>query len=914
MVLPGIVPRVREFFGTGFGWLAFLMALTYQTVRLLPPTHPYCNSANMGRFGIRHVIAEAANNLKFDRHHIDQVVIFVAMLSGFVLLALQFAFLIVSVIVNAAYAGGPPAPFAGMFNTANPDQDIALMLMWQVFGVPGFFCSSTGTCTALENTAGGPTPYHLGLHALFEFYNMAMLLVGVLILLYYVVVIVGETAQTGTPFGRRFSHIYAPLRLVIAVGLLVPLNYGYNSAQYITMFAARMGSGFATNTWILFNTSLGGTNSTGLPDESLLARTKAPDAQHLVKFMQLVNACRYGYQLAFTPRPGMTPPEQPVTILPYFVEGDRQQAAGMTGPGLWDQGNTFYNQGDIIIRFGYQNADLHPQEAGNVKPYCGELMLPRVDQSNPMAVAVARLYAGAVSTMWTDIRFRAFGERAAHMELPYRGANPCIHEGNLNNPGCDPAPAYPNFEYKQQIITQMQTTFDGAVHAAYTGGMGAIGYALPADLVARGWGGAGIWYNRIAQWNSSWIGAVRSLPNPVKMPWPMEQVQSQRRGSVANIDRENRFNPQQGSQSMRFERDEEWFIASMLNIVYVYWDSDNANETTDVRDSHNPFINVINMIFGIEGLFAMRENHDIHPLAQLVALGKGIIDASVRNLTISIGFSAATGGLEGIQWTVAAGVTQGLASMFMSFTLIGLTIGFILFYILPFMPFMYFFFAVGGWVKSVFEAMVGVPLWALAHLKIDGNGLPGDAAMNGYFLIFEIFVRPVLTVFGLLAGLIIFTAQVRVLHEIFPLVTQNMTGFDPDVNNTTVPGLLYTGLLENAGFEFKRDPIDEFFFTIIYTIIVYLLATSSFKLIDQIPNSILRWMGTGAQAFADRREDPAQNLTTYAAIGGAQIGSQVTGILSQGAQGVGKAVGSTGKSLFDTLSGRIGSRATGTPD
>jgi len=164
-------------------------------------------------------------------------------------------------------------------------------------------------------------------------------------------------------------------------------------------------------------------------------------------------------------------------------------------------------------------------------------------------------------------------------------------------------------------------------------------------------------------------------------------------------------------------------------------------------------------------------------------------------------------------------------------------------------------------------------------------------------------------VFGLLASLAIFTAQVKVLHELFPLVTQNLTGFDPDID-TTVPGLLYTGLLENAGFEFKRDPVDEFFFTIIYTIIVYLLATSSFKLIDQIPNSILRWMGSGAQAFADRREDPAQNLTTYAAIGGAQIGGQVTGILSQGAKGV----GSAGGSLFNAIANRTTSRGTGTSD
>ena len=79
MILPGVMPRLREFAQNGFGWLALMIALIYQGVRLLPPTHPYCNPANMGRFGIRHVIAEAANNLVISRRNIDQI----ARLCGF---------------------------------------------------------------------------------------------------------------------------------------------------------------------------------------------------------------------------------------------------------------------------------------------------------------------------------------------------------------------------------------------------------------------------------------------------------------------------------------------------------------------------------------------------------------------------------------------------------------------------------------------------------------------------------------------------------------------------------------------------------------------------------------------------------------------------------------------------------------
>jgi hypothetical protein len=202
MILPGIIPRLRAFAQDGFGWLAFLMALTYQGARLLPATHPYCNPANKGRFGIRHVIAEAANHLVIKRENIDQIIVFVALLAGFVILVAQFLLLLSGFVIKAAFAG-TPAPFAGMFNTAAPQQDIALLLLAHVFGVPRMFCSSNGTtCTSIEGTL--PTAFHQGLHALLEFYNLALLLVGVIILVYYVVVVVAETAGSAIS-GRRYG-------------------------------------------------------------------------------------------------------------------------------------------------------------------------------------------------------------------------------------------------------------------------------------------------------------------------------------------------------------------------------------------------------------------------------------------------------------------------------------------------------------------------------------------------------------------------------------------------------------------------------------------------------------------------------------------------------------------------------------
>jgi conjugal transfer/type IV secretion protein DotA/TraY len=185
----------------------------------------------------------------------------------------------------------------------------------------------------------------------------------------------------------------------------------------------------------------------------------------------------------------------------------------------------------------------------------------------------------------------------------------------------------------------------------------------------------------------------------------------------------------------------------------------------------------------------------------------------------------------------------------------------------------------GVWVKTILEAMVGVPLWALAHLRIDGNGLPGSAAMSGYYLVFEVFLRPICIVFGLLASIAIFGAQVKILHQIWPLVTSNMTGFE--ANSLTPPPPAGLG-----GTVWFRGIVDQFFFTLIYTFVVYMMALASFKLIDMVPDYIMRWMGASVATFGDIYKDEVGGMPSRFAIG-----------VGAGMQQLGSAAGQGGKGL-----------------
>ena len=65
-----------------YHFVAYYVALLYRTLGLLPSGHPYCMAVNIGRFGVIHVIAEAASRLQLRRQDIDKIFVFVVMLLG----------------------------------------------------------------------------------------------------------------------------------------------------------------------------------------------------------------------------------------------------------------------------------------------------------------------------------------------------------------------------------------------------------------------------------------------------------------------------------------------------------------------------------------------------------------------------------------------------------------------------------------------------------------------------------------------------------------------------------------------------------------------------------------------------------------------------------------------------------------
>lgn len=892
VLLPEFLPRIRDLFSSGFGFLSYIIVLVYNTVRIIPDNHSYLKAENIGKYTVREAIATAADHIKLEKKNIDQIIIFFSVIAALFILLIQFILLIVAMLIPKASAASMPEKVEDFFTTPNPQEDIAFRMLDLVFGLENIFNSKE---------IANKTALHDALHKLFEFYSFGIILVGALIIVYFVVAIASETAVSGTPFGKRFNKTWAPVRVILFFGLLIPLSSGINGGQYITLMTAKLGSGLASSGWIYFNKEIESANETltGKKEQNV-AHIKYSSLSHLPGFMMVVRTCKKGYDLHYDTGgdgdgswwPDRWNPEGDQTGVRAWavyrvpkgadtIDESKDESDTSEGGGEKKNKDFIYqsepfeessyqdltekSKGNFIhVVFGVKDEEEYSMHRGGVAPICGTVAFKETDIYEPGSAVIQTAYYDLVKEMWQGTR-----------EIDKYAESYLKHNVNIDP---DPESPLPDKEYINRWLEHLKNYMgneeSGVIKKAIDEQVEKGKWQMTQEMKDYGWAGAAIWYNKIAQQNGALVTAIHQTPAAVVYPRVMEIIAASRRKSDKLVSRETLYTPHYsaGGANPDLAFPGEIEIARALNEVYKFWEG--ARVKTDQQLTGNVFVDTINTIFGTYGLFEICKNTDIHPLAQLAALGKSMLDKAIASFMSSVGV-----GVYSILLPFVGEALSAASKFFISIAMIGFMAGFILFYVLPFFPFIYFFFAVGGWVKGIFEAMVAIPLWALAHLRIDGEGVPGDAAIRGYFLIFEIFIRPILIIFGLLAAISIFAAMVKILNEIFYLVIANVSGSDPKASETCFKDPSSGGeeLAKQSLSDVYRGPLDEFFFTVVYTVIVYMIGISAFKLIDAIPNKVLRWMGEEIETFNDTRDDSAQGLMKYVTLAGSRFGDKLAG-------------------------------------
>jgi len=651
------------------------------------------------------------------------------------------------------------------------------------------------------------------LHRALGIYSTSILVIAALLLFYAVTVMIVETAHYGVPLGRRSAQLWVPLRLVLAVGFLVPVSGGLNSGQYLMAWMAEQGSGLASHAWEIAADNMKGAASTTLP--------RSPDVAGFVAGSFEAEMCRVLYQRSFAAM-------QPDAGLRLAGDiGDIQKLP-----------RSRYTE----ETWQYSNR-LHAQI-----PLCGAYRFAAA--STLSGVALANTTVDRLSTGFGDFA-RADTDRLIAETRTLAENNLPVFLGQKPDAGLRKS--------LQILIDAHQAALDERLHAFLAGDSGLMDQAL-SDSADAGWITAGGFMLNLARLQATY-GAIASHALPaVQTPLftdselirpslteaimadPSLRVLASSQGTVSLVALYVQM--QHASPLMR-----DWLynrqLADMpLLLANPFQLRDQLSATSDPQAVGSLFSHVLNDAAVINGVWdngtdaanLMKNSGNPGILALPSVLQNaitGLAEFGRRQTSLGnylVGIAAPD---------LAPAGTRAYAFLLAALGLAFMASGFALMFVVPLLPFFRFFLGILVWLLNVFEAIIAIPIVALAHINLNGEGLGGGAMRRVYLLWLNIITRPALTLFGLLAGLLVFTFAMIILDLAFKLL------------GMTIPASGSMFVTINAALTF------------FYTVLACAAANVAFKGITLLPEQTLKWL-EGINVTIERPETPSASASATA--------------------------------------------------
>lgn len=819
-----------------------ILAMCFIALKMFPANHPAYLGANGARLTLPLLLSTVWHDLEFTKENIPKILIFFSVIASFIFAALAFVTLMMSlfgsVFINRAHAAG--------YYTSDAGDDIALQ--WIRFLRGGDITGDFFTAFAQPLMWAGPLQG--ALVSALGFYSQAILIVAAVILFYHLTSMTVETAHEGVVMGKKANQLWAPIRLVVAIGLLVPIGGGLNSGQYIIFKVTEWGSGLASNVWsiilggfeagegvasvpqyaydVVYNTFLTGTCSKTL-DAYQCNGGKASVQQT----DQDAKSCAKKDQLSATGFTGSRAEEDKVNVLNSQKCGHHsfnQTAKGSGGTAQAVQSNAqscFDQMQQQTEQYGEQESKhlRHSDVGGDNQPLQkndGKLDQIAADYMNCLAGGLPIPQLAGVFAMSSEWGWLSAGAVLSAISQA---------ESDANDLGAlIPSTQAPDFGSGGDVLMTNEVlpiTNKAAAHV---------------NMVSQGGGGGG-------------GGAIGSDRCAASRGMLIQQAAAMRQQGNA----QNHFLD-------RIFQVVDWLAA--WNCVWV---------------SMPPAFGTGNFDVGIMFIGA-------NPIAEMARLGQACINTAYDAFDIMVNLSVEYGGaaagtsaaagsasaqksgnaslmqLTGDNLKGALTTINGIMAIITNMFFVS---GVLLAYYVPLIPFIAFLFSAMSWVLAVLEAVVAMPLLALAHLTVQGEGLPGQMAKAGYYFIFQIALKPVLMVFGLALGLLVFYAAVSYMNLFYMMAISTAGGI-------ATSHLFLSRLVYNA----------------LYVIIIYMAANSAFKAIHLVPEHANKWLGAQSYHFAHMGEP--QQVGGVLQSGASQAISGTTSALQQGGLGGAMALGGGG--------------------
>jgi len=582
------------------------------------------------------------------------------------------------------------------------------------------------------------------------------------------------TGQSGEFMGQKKSGPWFAIRIMAGFSTLAPMFGGYCGAQVIMMWAAMMGVGIA-------NLSLDASMSVIRGGGSMVASPAAPQTLALAKSLLEANLCAESVNAAIAAMPA---------------------EAGVSADPA-ERFSPVVSEGKVVLMNGNGLS-------------CGGAQVtysPEQGQFNWKSVQSA--HAAALTTMQSSLS--QFAQQFVSTTL-----------SETKPPDVQIAIQNASKKYESQI----KAAIEGS-----RGQIDALASKFESELKRDGWLMMGAWYQTFANANSQFTKVVHASARstggtPVdSMPYlskykKVMAVYSVQIARDASLNNQN-ANPAAVAASASGDQDilDRVFNTKSLGQGLVNTLT-NAGTGNGGNGTTNPLISLKNMgdyLLNVGG-GAVAAYSGFHMLSK--ASKSKVGDA----------LDLVTFGASG----VIAGALEGLldaVSPFMILTIISIfAFGATLSIYIPMVPFIIWFGGILTWLTVVVEAVAAAPLWSMAHMDGEGEGM-GDKTAHGYIFLLNVMFRPVLMMIGFIAGSVVVIVGGTLLRPMFATA------------------------MENAQFDSWTGVISVLGFTGLFIGLSLTLVHSSFNLINVLPDQVFSWIGGNmSNNFGRDMDDKSKNV------------------------------------------------------
>jgi len=773
-----------------------------------------------------------------------------------------------------------------VFQTAPNDQSI--YYLGQIFGYVGTLLPTSNTTV---------------LSAMFKVFNTAMLVMGVLMVIYISIIGVMATAHEGEFLGKKWHKLWTPIRMVLGIATLVPTASGYSVIQLIVMWVIVQGVGAADQVW---GSALKYISATGTVSGTLIS---SPDVQSQMAPLFQALTCQAtahgSYNYSGSPGYYCADP----SINDPFCQLSSDQMLSLNGSQV----------SQVVTPSGqYSLYSMGPSGTGNS---CGSITFCNADvackadptsalctactaQKNALGLVVSALGAVAQSFADADYSYRQFYATSTPTNVTKIEwlLNYCSAKGASQKQCCAEPPlvvnsAFPGITTPSGCSTSLFPSPDAAqgkdggntnanpdainqifwpylfsnlaagsnfIQSATTVYIGNITAAVVAHQTENqqlsgmyqgayniGWLFAGAYYFNLSQQSSAQIKA--SVPKfSVAGCDPNPNGPGAGGSCTSSI-----LNGSSGHPAYRNNYDAAGNLLTTMQQSGLPQSNPTFSQvqgltTSGLGDVLNSFQNLLTTGTLNNGASTMSILLNLHNFGIGLLTTAAVIWVIMVTLALVLplvgGWSPFILG-NGVQ----SPVSSALISMFMflgppifALIMVLFVFGCTLAYYLPIIPYLVYTFAVVGWFMAAIETMVASPLISLAIMAPGGEHEVFGKAVNSIFLLFNVFLRPILLVFGLIAAILLMGVVISMINAGFSQVMNSVGG---------------------QGISAITDPIELIVFIFMYIALVTLTVNKCCSIIPEMPDKVMKWLGAQGMGYG------ADKLTSIA--GAAETGAKV---------------------------------------